>query len=457
MCYHYCHKVNYNVSKGTRPLLAFFNEVMERSKKVLEISGVSVEQLANACGTPLYVYDENKITQKMSQFHELFQSENFDTEVLYASKAFSCKAIVQMAAIHGLCLDVVSGGELYTAMQSGFPMEKIYFHGNNKTWDELIMALEAGVGCIVVDNAMDCELLVKAAQRVGTTVRTLIRVNPGVEAHTHKYIVTAHLDSKFGISISRMEDIRDMIQTLTSIPNIAFEGFHSHIGSQIFDKDAYVAEIQTLMKFVDDMQKAYGITTKALNLGGGFAAYYTSEDHPIPLQEVCQTILVTCKWERDRYQLPLEKLMIEPGRSIVAEAGSTLYRIGYQKQTENKKYIFVDGGMSDNIRPALYQAAYACDIANRMDEEKSETVTVAGKCCESGDILVENVRLPRAQTNDLLILYTTGAYGYSMASNYNRLGRPAVVFVKDGKVRFVVKRETYEDMCKLECDEEIKV
>lgn len=427
------------------------------SKKVLEISGVSVEQLANACGTPLYVYDENKITQKMSQFHELFQSENFDTEVLYASKAFSCKAIVQMAAIHGLCLDVVSGGELYTAMQSGFPMEKIYFHGNNKTWDELIMALEAGVGCIVVDNAMECELLVKAAQRVGTTVRTLIRVNPGVEAHTHKYIVTAHLDSKFGISISRMEDIRDMIQTLTSIPNIAFEGFHSHIGSQIFDKDAYVAEIQTLMKFVDDMQKAYGITTKALNLGGGFAAYYTSEDHPIPLQEVCQTILDTFKWERDRYQLPLEKLMIEPGRSIVAEAGSTLYRIGYQKQTENKKYIFVDGGMSDNIRPALYQAAYACDIANRMDEEKSETVTVAGKCCESGDILVENVRLPRAQTNDLLILYTTGAYGYSMASNYNRLGRPAVVFVKDGKVRFVVKRETYEDMCKLECDEEIKV
>ena len=457
MCYHYCHKMNYNVSKGTRPLLAFFNEVMEMSKKVLEISGVSVEQLANACGTPLYVYDENKITQKMSQFHELFQSENFETEVLYASKAFSCKAIVQMAEIHGLCLDVVSGGELYTAMQSGFPMEKIYFHGNNKTWNELIMALEAGVGCIVVDNAMECELLVKAAQRVGTTVRTLIRVNPGVEAHTHKYIVTAHLDSKFGISISRMEDIRDMIQTLTSIPNISFEGFHSHIGSQIFDKDAYVAEIQTLMKFVDDMQKAYGITTKALNLGGGFAAYYTCEDHPILLQEVCQTILDTCKWERDRYQLPLEKLMIEPGRSIVAEAGSTLYRIGYQKQTENKKYIFVDGGMSDNIRPALYQAAYACDIANRMDEEKSETVTVAGKCCESGDILVENVRLPRAQTNDLLILYTTGAYGYSMASNYNRLGRPAVVFVKDGKVRFVVKRETYEDMCKLECDEEIKV
>lgn len=427
------------------------------SKNVLEISGVSVEQLANACGTPLYVYDENRIAEKMRQFHESFQSEEFDTEVLYASKAFSCKAIVQMAATHGLCLDVVSGGELYTALQAGFPAEHIYFHGNNKTWEELLMALEAHVGCIIVDNAMECELLVKAAKRVGSTIRTLIRVNPGVEAHTHKYIVTAHLDSKFGISISKMEEIQQMIQTLTSIPAISFDGFHAHIGSQIFDKEAFVAEIKTMMKFVKDMQDTYGIQTNALNLGGGFAAYYTNEDHPIPLHEVCQTILSTCKQQRDFYQLPLRKLMIEPGRSIVAEAGSTLYRVGFQKQTENKTYVFVNGGMSDNIRPALYQAAYACDIANRMDEEKTVKVTVAGKCCESGDILIEDVLLPQPKTNDLLILYTTGAYGYSMASNYNRLGRPAVVFVKDGTMRCVIKRETYEDMCRLECDEEVTV
>lgn len=427
------------------------------NKKILEISGVSVEQLAKTCGTPLYVYDENKITQKMSQFHELFQSDEFETEVLYASKAFSCKAMVELAATYGLCLDVVSGGELYTAKAANFPMERVYFHGNNKSYEELCMALDYGVGCIVVDNAMECDMLKMAVQHSGKSVRTLIRVNPGVEAHTHKYIVTAHLDSKFGISITKKDELAEMVKTLTSHPDITFEGFHSHIGSQIFDKQAYVAEIQTLMKFVHDMKQEYSIDSKALNLGGGFAAYYTSEDHPIPLQDVCKTILDTCREEKARYNLSLHKIMIEPGRSIVAEAGSTLYRVGYQKQTENKKYIFVDGGMSDNIRPALYQAAYDCDIANRMDEEKCENVTVAGKCCESGDILIENVKLPHAQRNDLLILYTTGAYGYSMASNYNRLGRPAVVFVKDGRVRVVIKRESYEDMLHLECDEVIKV
>ncbi|MGX8850524.1 diaminopimelate decarboxylase [Amedibacillus sp. YH-ame10] len=426
-------------------------------KNVLEISGVSVEQLANTCRTPLYIYDENKITVKMSQFYELFQSDEFETEVLYASKAFTCKALIELVSAYGLCLDVVSGGELFTAKQANFPMERVYFHGNNKSYEELQMALTYGVGTIVVDNAMECEMLVQAVRQSGKSIKTMLRVNPGVEAHTHKYIVTAHLDSKFGTSITMKQQIADMIKTLTSTPQITFEGFHSHIGSQIFDKDAYVAEIQTLAKFVDDMQKEYSLEIHALNLGGGFAAYYTSDDHPIPLQEVCKTILTTCKEEKAKYNLSLTKIMIEPGRSIVAEAGSTLYRIGYQKETENKKYIFVDGGMSDNIRPALYQAAYACDIANRMNEEKIEKVTVAGKCCESGDILIEDVMLPKAQQNDLLILYTTGAYGYSMASNYNRLSKPAVVFVKDGKARVVVKRESFEDLCDLECDEAINV
>ena len=218
-----------------------------------------------------------------------------------------------------------------------------------------------------------------------------------------------------------------------------------------------MAEIQTMMAFLHKIEKASQIQIRALNLGGGFAAYYTEQDQPIPLQEVCQTILETCRWERDRYHLHVDKLMIEPGRSIVAEAGSTLYRIGAQKVTQNKQYLFVDGGMSDNIRPALYQAAYACDIANRMQEEKSETYTIAGKCCESGDILIEDAKLPKAYRNDLLILYTTGAYGYSMASNYNRLGRPAVVFVKDGAARIVIRRESYQDMCALECNEVVHV
>ncbi|MEG0361909.1 MAG: diaminopimelate decarboxylase [Longicatena sp.] len=425
--------------------------------KVLEIGGVSTERLANICKTPLYVYDENKITQKMSQFHELFQSSEFNTEVLYASKAFSCIAMIELVKEYGLSLDVVSGGELFTAKQADFPMERIYFHGNNKSYEELQMAFTYGVGNIIVDNLMECKMLVKCARKSGKTMKTMIRVNPGVEAHTHKYIVTAHLDSKFGISITKKKEIVEMIKTLTSCSQITFEGFHSHIGSQIFDKLAYVAEIETLMKFVDELAKEYSIPTHSLNLGGGFAAYYTNEDHPIPLQDVCKTILDTCKIQKDKYNLALQKIMIEPGRSIVAEAGSTLYRIGYQKQTENKKYLFVDGGMSDNIRPALYQANYACDIANRMNEEKCEKVSVAGKCCESGDILIEDVLLPVAKQNDLLIIYTTGAYGYSMASNYNKLGRPSVVFVKDGKVRTVIKKESYEDMLSLECNEEVLV
>lgn len=427
------------------------------NKNVLEISGVSVEQLAATCKTPLYVYDENKIRQQLSMYHELFRSNDFETEVLYASKAFSCKAMVELVKAYGLSLDVVSGGELYTAKQVGFPMERVYFHGNNKSYEELEMAVHYGVGTIIVDNDMECEALVQIMKNVGTSIKTMIRVNPGVEAHTHKYIMTAYVDSKFGISILRKKEIADMILTLTSIPNITFEGFHSHIGSQIFDKEAYVAEITKLCEFMEDMQKEYNILCNALNLGGGFAAYYTSDDQPIPLHEVCKTILDTCRIQKDTHNLTFHKVLIEPGRSIVAEAGSTLYRIGYQKVTENKKYLFVDGGMSDNIRPALYQADYACDIANRMNEEKTEKVTVAGKCCESGDILVEDVMLPAAKQNDLLILYTTGAYGYSMASNYNKLGKPAVVFVKDGVVREVIKRESYQDMCAMDCDEVINV
>lgn len=427
------------------------------SKNVLEISGVSVEQLAATCKTPLYVYDENKIRQQLSMYHELFASKDFDTEVLYASKAFSCRAMVELVNAYGLSLDVVSGGELFTAKQAGFPMERVYFHGNNKSFEELEMAVNYGVGTIIVDNDMECDALVSIMKSAGTSIKTMIRVNPGVEAHTHKYIMTAYVDSKFGISILRKQEIADMIHTLTSIPNISFEGFHAHIGSQIFDKEAYVAEITKLCEFMEELQKKYSITCNALNLGGGFAAYYTNADHPIPLQEVCKTILTTCKTQKDTHGLSFHRVLIEPGRSIVAEAGSTLYRVGYQKVTENKKYLFVDGGMSDNIRPALYQAEYACDIANRMNEEKTDRVTVAGKCCESGDILVEDVMLPVAKQNDLLILYTTGAYGYSMASNYNKLGKPAVVFVKDGVVREVVKRESYQDMMAMDCDEVINV
>ncbi len=425
------------------------------TEKILTIGGVSVVEIAKKAGTPVMVYDEEKLTNKMKGFVENFKSDDFHTAVLYASKAFSCQAIYKLAAQHGMCIDVVSGGELATAKAANFPMEKVYFHGNNKTMEELKMAFDLEIGCIVADNLGECESTAAYANEVKKPMKVLLRVNPGVEAHTHKYIVTAHLDSKFGTSITLKDEIAKMIQTLQTSEYVEFIGFHAHIGSQIFDKMAYGAEVETLMQFMKMMEDEYNIKASTLNLGGGFAAYYTQEDAPIPLKEVCSYILEVCRVNKAKYGLDVDTILIEPGRSIVAEAGTTIYKIGYQKQTAHKKYVFVDGGMADNIRPALYQAKYACDVVTRMDEEKNQKVTIAGKCCESGDILIEDVMIPEVTSDDLLMTYTTGAYGYSMASNYNRIARPAVVFVKDGKMRLVIKKESYQDMMALECDEEI--
>ena len=422
---------------------------------VLSIQNVSVLDIVAKTGTPVMVYDEDKLIKKMNGFVENFKCDDFHTAVLYASKAFSCKAIYKLADQANMSIDVVSGGELACAHAANFPMEKVYFHGNNKTLEELKMAFDLEVGCIVADNLGECKQIVDFANQLQKPMKVLLRVNPGVEAHTHKYIVTAHLDSKFGTSITMKDAIAEMIETLNSSNYISFKGFHAHIGSQIFDKMAYGAEVETLMQFIKTMEDEYNINVTTLNLGGGFAAYYTQEDAPIPLNEVCSYILEACRVNKAKYALNIDTILIEPGRSIVAEAGTTIYKIGHQKQTANKKYIFVDGGMSDNIRPALYQAKYACDVVTKMNEAKTQKVTIAGKCCESGDILIEDVMIPEVTSDDLLMVYTTGAYGYSMASNYNRIGRPAVVFVKDGKVRLVMKKESYQDMMALECDEEI--
>lgn len=418
---------------------------------IVSIGGVSLEELANTYSTPLYIYDQKRIEEQMDTFKEAFLSDDFKTEVLYASKAFSCLKMIALVKAHGLCLDVVSGGELYTAYKAGFDMDHVYFHGNNKTHEELEMAFTYGVKTIIMDNEMECQEILDLANQYKKPIQVMLRVNPGVEAHTHKYIVTAHLDSKFGITIHEKETIARMIKAVEANEYVDFYGFHAHIGSQIFDVQAYVAEIKTLCKFIKEMEDTYQIQTKALNLGGGFAAYYTSEDHPIPIQEVCSTIINTCKEMKETFQLKITTLMIEPGRSIVAEAGSTLYRVGYSKDTKNKHYVFVDGGMSDNIRPALYQAKYRCALVNANPSATKINTCVAGKCCESGDILIDNILLPEAKQNDLLIVYTTGAYGYSMASNYNRLQKPAVVFVKDGKAKLVIKKETYEDLLALDC------
>lgn len=417
---------------------------------MLEINGARVDDLAKEFKTPLFVYDEDALRKKMSDYMTYFKSDDFETGVLYASKAFSCLAIYKLAIEYGMSLDVVSGGEIYTAKKAGFDMSMAYFHGNNKSIDEINLAIESGVGTIIVDNLMEAQLLNEMAKNSDHVIHVLLRVNPGIDAHTHKYIVTGHVDSKFGVSMLQEKELVDVIKTFDENPNTSFDGLHAHIGSQIFDKNAFVAEIEKMFGFIKKLEDDYGIQLNTVDLGGGFAATYTSEDHPIPLPEVCETILSTAKAQNEALGLNIKKLLIEPGRSIVAEAGSTIYTAGFTKQTPNKNYVFVDGGMADNIRPALYQAAYDADVANKMDEEKTVTYTIAGKCCESGDILIEGIKLPKCEPGDLIVTYTTGAYGYSMLSHYNKLPAPAVVFVKDGKAREVIKRETYEHMISLE-------
>ena len=413
---------------------------------VLRIGGVGVDVLAATYGTPLYIYDQHTIEERMEDYRRYFHSDVLHCEVLYASKAFCIQEMMRLAKRHDLSLDVVSGGELYTALAAGVDPKRIHFHGNNKSPQEIEEALQAGVGTLIVDNVMEGECLcAQMSQRTGE-VHVLLRVNPGVTAHTHEYIVTAHDDSKFGISIHEQEAIVRLIERFSQTAGIVFDGFHAHIGSQIFEREAFETEIAILGRFLAELQHTYGIEAHSLDVGGGFAVRYTDADAPIPLPQLCQTITAACERQKQLHGLALERILIEPGRSIVAEAGMTLYTVGFQKQTAHRHYLFVDGGMSDNIRPALYQAAYACDVANRMNDPKTVRTCVAGKCCESGDVLIEEVMLPPCQAGDLLAVYTTGAYGFSMASHYNRLPRPAVVFIKDGQARCVVRRESYADL-----------
>lgn len=425
--------------------------------RILEIGGVSSGKLATACGTPLFVYDEAELEKKMQDYKSNFRSELFETEVIYASKAFTCKAMLHKLKRYGFCLDVVSGGELYLAEQSGFPMDKIYFHGNNKTEDEIEMALSLGCKTIVVDSVMECRKLIELAERLKKEANVLIRINPGITAHTHKYIITGDLDSKFGVTLREEDIILEMIGMINSSRYVSLNGFHVHIGSQIFDLRAYDALIERMIKFIKKLKTKHMIEIKHLDFGGGFGVRYTDEDEPKSVQEVCRRVIGKCEAELENNGIRLEKIMIEPGRSIVAEAGCTLYQVGFLKETPNKSYLFIDGGMTDNIRVALYEAKYECDLANKIDMDKTNKYTVAGKCCESGDILIENAVLPEAESGDLLVVYGTGAYGYSMANNYNRLNKPAVVFAKDGKARIVIKRESYSDQMRLETDEEVIV
>lgn len=412
----------------------------------LSIGGVSVFDLVQQFETPLYVVDTAHVKNQCRKYTGAFQSPEISTEVIYASKAFLTIGMARLIKTEGLSLDVVSGGELYTAIVAEFPAEKIYFHGNNKTPEELSMAIDYGVGHIIVDNEQELNRISLLCRQLGKKQTVMFRVNPGIDAHTHDFIQTARNDSKFGISIHQ-QDIFAAITKANQDPNLTLTGFHCHIGSQIFEETSYFSAVAVMFDFVKKAREECDFVTTELNLGGGFGVYYSDGDTPMDITESLSNILAQALQEANNRQLPLPKLMIEPGRSIIANAGTTLYTVGAVKKTfGGKNFIFVDGGMTDNPRTALYGSKYEAQISTRGELGKTQTFTVAGKCCESGDVLIHSIQLPEPEIDDILAVNGTGAYNYTMSSNYNRLRKPAVVFVENGQAQLAVKRETYEDL-----------
>jgi diaminopimelate decarboxylase len=418
----------------------------------LAIGGVDTVELAKQYGTPLFVYDIALFRERARGFIDTFKKENVRAQVAYASKAFSTVAIYQVAKQEGLSVDVVSGGELYTALKAGFPTEKIHFHGNNKSVDELTYALDANIGCIVIDNFYEIELLKQLTTARQQKMAVLIRVTPGVEAHTHDFITTGQADSKFGFDLSNGQ-ADEAFKALYDHEFLQLKGMHCHIGSQIFDTEAFSLAAKKVVDKMAEWKKDYNFEATVLNLGGGFGIRYTEEDTPLEPAVYVDDMIKAVKKEAADFGIELPEIWIEPGRSLVGDAGTTLYTVGSHKTVPDvREYIAIDGGMSDNIRPALYEAKYEAVLANRATAALEKTYTVAGKLCESGDKIIEDIQLPVVETGDILATFCTGAYGYSMASNYNRVGRPAVVFVEDGKHQLVVKRESYEDLTKLDVD-----
>ena len=413
----------------------------------LTIGGLDTVALASKYGTPLYVMDEDAIRANCRALKNSMDAHYHKKGlVLYASKAFCCKRMYRILNEEGLGADVVSGGELYTALQAGFPAERIYFHGNNKTADELTMALESGVGRIVVDNIAELELLGALAKAAGKTASVLFRIKPGIDAHTHNFIRTGQIDSKFGFALETGEALQAVAAALKT-PGIRVAGIHCHIGSQIFDIDPFCHAAEVMLGFAQQVRAELGYTIEELNLGGGFGIAYGPEDKPLPVDEMIDALGDAVREGCQKHNLPQPFITIEPGRSIVGPAGVTLYRVGSVKHIENvRTYVAVDGGMPDNPRYALYGASYQAVKATDPKGERTLRAAIAGKCCESGDLVTKDALIQPVQAGDLLCVFATGAYNYSMASNYNRLPRPPIVMVRDGKDRLLVKRESYEQL-----------
>lgn len=423
---------------------------MEVIDNNLYIGGNNTLDLAKEYGTPLYVIDEEYIRSNCRRYYKAFKVEEHGNKVAYAGKAFLTLAMCQIIKEEGLNLDVVSGGELYTAYKSDFPMERIYFHGNNKTYEEIAMGINLGVGRFVVDNLLELNIINGLAEKQGRPQDVLLRITPGIEAHTHSYIKTGQVDSKFGFTILENSAI-DAIKKALELSNINLVGLHCHIGSQIFETKAYEEAADIMINLVKNIKEELNYTILELNLGGGFGIYYKEGDTPKTIESFCEVILNRVHRTSKNLEVEIPKLVIEPGRSIVGNAGITLYTIGAMKEIPNvRKYVSVDGGMTDNIRPSLYNAEYECLIANKAESTYNEQVTISGKCCESGDVLMSDVKIPQVEQGDILAVLSTGAYCYAMSSNYNKIPKAPVVTVKNGTSRLICRRETYEDIIRNE-------
>ncbi len=413
----------------------------------LTIGDRDTVELAQTFGTPLYVMDENQIRNSCRSYHQSIEKYYGGKGlVAYASKAFCCKAMCKIVAEEGLGLDVVSGGELYTAMSVHFPAEKIFFHGNNKTVAELTEALEYGVGCIVVDNLTELEVLNQLAISMGKKADIMFRIKPGIDAHTHDFVRTGQIDSKFGLALETGEAMEAVKLALT-LSHIRLIGLHCHIGSQIFDIEPFEHAAEVMLHFMAEIKKKTGTELKKLNLGGGFGIKYIPKNDPVEYDRYMKNVSLVVKKTCKELNLNTPFVVIEPGRSIAGPAGITLYKVGAIKDIPGiRTYVSVDGGMADNPRYALYKSEYEAIIANKAGQPKDMTVTIAGKCCESGDLIGEGMQIQNAAPGDTLAVLATGAYNYSMSSNYNRIPKPAVVLVNGKEARVIIQRETFEDI-----------
>jgi diaminopimelate decarboxylase len=427
------------------PYNVFPDTTQINSQGQLEIGGCNLMDLADEYGTSLYVLDEDTLRNRCRSFVREFQQRYSNSQVVYASKAYINPALAKLFQEEGLGLDVVSGGELAIAQSVDFPLEHVYFHGNNKTPDELVQAVESNIGRIVVDSFHELDLLNRIAGDAGKVQEVLVRVSPGVDPHTHVHTTTGILDSKFGFSIQTGHAAEAVRQAIAA-EYLDLKGLHFHLGSPIFELEPYSVATEVVLRFAADLREE-GLEMEEFSPGGGFAIAYTRDQEPPAVGEYADTIIAALTSNCDALGLPAPRLIIEPGRSIIGPAGVAVYRIGAIKDIPGvRKYVSVDGGMGDNIRPALYQAVYEVVVANKANQDPAETVTIAGKYCESGDILASDIMLPIVESGDVLAIPAAGAYCPSMASNYNLNPRPPIVLVKDGQSRLIRRRESYQDM-----------